>query len=80
MADLQVDIYNREYSPVEMMDKLPSDLRISERAFWDAVGDALGAEFAEHHQQRFDEREEFQNYASFREGFRLGVSLMMESR
>ena len=55
-------------------------MRLENQGFWDAVENALGEEFVERHQQGMGAREEFQSYASFREGFRLGVSLMMELR
>lgn len=77
MSILQ-DIYKGEYSPTENLDKLPQAQRVSERAFWDAVENEMGAEFAEFHRQGFRDREQFHDYVIFREGFRLGISLVME--
>ena len=50
MSILQ-DIYNGDYSLAEILDKMPSTLRISERAFWDAVENKMGTEFTEYHRQ-----------------------------
>lgn len=74
------DIYDNEYSPQARQINTPFSLRLKKRAFMDAVEEAMGAAFIEHHRKGLSEWESFQNYASFREGFRLGVSLMMELR
>ena len=38
----------------------------------------MGAEFVQRHRGSLEEAARFVGYASFREGFRLGVSLMTE--
>ena len=72
------DIYNENYAPSRRADKLPFSLRLKERAFFDAVKESMGAEFLERHWDGLCKVEEFRDYANFREGFRLGVSLMLE--
>lgn len=72
------DICNNKYVPAELLINTPSSLRLKEETFFDAVEKAMGADFIERHEQGLCECEHFENYASFREGFRLGVSLMME--
>ena len=72
------DIYNDNYDPCKPLDKMPFSLRLKERAFFDAVEMAMGAEFIERHWDGLCKIEQFKGYANFREGFRLGVSLMLE--
>ena len=77
MSILQ-DIYSEKYTPGKATDKLPFSLRLKERAFWDAIEAGMGADFIERHWDGLCKVEHFRDYANFREGFRLGVSLMME--
>ena len=74
------DIFNEEYCPSKPLDKLPFSLRLKERAFFDAIEEAMGAGFIEKHWDALVSVEEYKNFANFREGFRLGVSLMLELR
>lgn len=74
------NIYNGEYSPDKALKKMPFSLRLKERAFFDAIEEAMGQDFIERHWEGLCEMEHFVGCASFREGFRLGVSLMMELR
>lgn len=77
MSILQ-DIYNEAYSPIDKADKLPFSLRLTERAFYEAVEEAMGAEFVDKQREKLCKVENFRDFANFREGFRLGVSLMLE--
>lgn len=79
MSILQ-DIYNGGYTPGKAADKLPFSLRLQERAFFEAVEEAMGGEFLQRHWDGLCKIESVRDYASFREGFRLGVSLMLELR
>lgn len=72
------DIYRNEYDPAKPLGKMPFSLRLKERAFYDAIESTMGADFIERHWDGLCKVEEFQTYTSFREGFRLGVALMME--
>ena len=71
-------IYDGKYSTGHVLTKMPFTLRLKQRAFFDAVDEAMGAEFVQRHRGSLEEAARFVGYASFREGFRLGVSLMTE--
>lgn len=71
-------IYSGDYDPGKASENLPFSLRLKNRAFWDAVEEGMGEEFVERHWDGLCKIERFRDYANFREGFRLGVSLMME--
>lgn len=77
MSILQ-DIYDETYTPGEAAEKLPASLRLERRTFWEAIEKSMGEEFMEHHWDGLCRIERFRDYANFREGFRLGVSLMTE--
>ncbi len=77
MSILQ-DIYNDNYSPEKAVKNMPFSLRLKERAFYDAIETEMGADFLEHHWDSLCKIENFQGFANFQEGFRLGVSLMLE--
>lgn len=72
------DIYYDKYSPEARQKNTPDSLCRKRSAFFNAVDEAMGREFLEHHSRGLAEWEQYQNYASFREGVRLGVLLMME--
>lgn len=72
------DIYSEKYSPERAVRKIPFSLRLQERAFFDAVETAMGPDFLQRHRAALEEAARFRDYAGFREGFRLGVSLMRE--
>ncbi len=72
------DIYNEQYTPGDALGKMPFSLRLKERTFFDAVEEAMGEDFIERHWDGLCKVEAFRDYANFREGFRLGVSLMLE--
>ena len=71
-------IYSGDYDPGKAGENLPFSLRLQERAFWDAVEEGMGADFIKRHRDALCKIEHFRDCANFREGFRLGVSLMME--
>ena len=72
------DIYNEKYFPRRTQRSIPFSLRLQERAFFDAVEAAMGPDFLQRHRAALEEAARFRDYAGFREGFRLGVSLMRE--
>ncbi|MCM1297574.1 MAG: hypothetical protein NC311_18710 [Muribaculaceae bacterium] len=72
------DIYNDEYHPQDTRPILPQDLREKDLAFWEKASEVLGREFVDAHLYRLCEIEHFNDYHHFREGFRLGVLLMLE--
>ena len=77
MSILQ-DICNGQYTPDDALKKMPSSLRQKEQAFHAAIEESMGAEFMERHWDGLCKAEDFKGYTNFREGFRLGVSLMLE--
>ena len=72
------DIYGGRYCPCETADKIPATLRDREWAFFDEIEKRFGVEVIERHWDNLCEADSARDYANFREGFRLGVSLMME--
>lgn len=77
MSILQ-DIYNGYYSPIEKPVNIPSSLLRKEQAFFGEVEKVMGQDFLEKHRGSICEVGDHYNFDSFREGFRLGVSLMLE--
>ena len=78
MSILQ-DIYEDEYIPRRPAENLPEDLRRKKWAFLGEIEQAMGAEFIERHWDALCDLDRFRDYANFREGFRLGVALMLEA-
>ena len=78
MSILQ-DIYEDEYIPRRPAENLPEDLRREKWAFLEEIEQAMGAAFIERHWDAICEADSAQDYANFREGFRLGVALMLEA-
>lgn len=72
------DIYSKKYTPADPMKRMPFSLRLNERTFYNAVEEAMGPEFVERHWDGLCKAEDFKRFHAFREGFRLGVSLMLE--
>lgn len=72
------NIYDEEYTPSKALKNMPFSLRLAERAFFDAIEENLGAEFIERHWDSLCKLEQYKGCTNFREGFRLGVSLMLE--
>ena len=77
MSILQ-DIYSGGYAPGESSEKLPKDLSDKRWAFYGEVEKAMGLDFMERHWDDLMEADLYRDYTNFREGFRLGVSLMLE--
>lgn len=74
------DIYEGEYSPDKALEKMPFALRLKRRVLLDAIEEGMGTDFIERHWDSLCQLEDFVCYTSFREGFRLGASLMLELR
>lgn len=72
------DIYSKNYTPADPMKRMPFSLRLDERVFYDAIEESMGRDFIERHRDSLCKAEEFKGFTNFREGFRLGVSLMLE--
>ena len=72
------DIYNKKYIPADPAKKMPFSLSLKERTFYNAVEEAMGPEFMESHWDNLCKVEDFKRFHDFQEGFRLGVSLMLE--
>ena len=77
MSILQ-NIYSNDYTPADPAKKMPFSLRLKERAFYDSIEEAMGEEFIERHWDSLCKLEHYKGFTNFREGFRLGVSLMLE--
>ena len=71
-------IYNDDYEPGTASEKLPFSLRLKRRASWDEIEEGMGEDFIERHWDGLCKIEHFGDYANFRDGVRLGISLMME--
>ena len=75
------DIYNNHYFPAENVGpQLPREFREKKRNFYDEVEKAIGAGIFEKYWEELCVAECLEKYLIFREGFRLGVSLMLEAR
>ena len=78
MSILQ-EIYEDEYIPRAPVEDLPEDLRREKWTFLEEIEQAMGAAFIERHWDAICDLDRFRDYAHFREGFRLGVALMLEA-
>lgn len=72
------EIYGGGYAPGEIPEKLPKELSEKRWAFYGEVEKVMGLDFMERHWDDLMEADLYRDYASFREGFRMGVALMME--
>lgn len=79
MSILQ-DIYSDSYYPCEPLEHMPKRLLDKQLAFYNKIEEAMGMEFMEQHWEDLCEIERFRDFANFRQGFRLGASLMLELR
>lgn len=77
MSILQ-DIYSGGYAPGESHEKLPQDLSDKWWAFFEEVEKSMGLEFIERYWDDLMAAELYRDYTNFREGVRLGVSLILE--
>ncbi|MDE7245638.1 MAG: hypothetical protein K2O18_16920 [Oscillospiraceae bacterium] len=46
--------------------------------FWDKIEEAMGPDFIEKNWENLSRQEELESFEYFRQGFHLGVSLMLE--
>lgn len=72
------DIYNHEYFPSEPLDEMPPELYNKQQEFREKVEESMGKEFVAKCQEELYDIQNFRGYINFRDGFRLGVSLMLE--
>ena len=79
MSILQ-DIYDEAYHPDRTLSEMPEDLKKGRAAFDADMKQIGGDEVYERHWDTLCAVEEFTNFTNFREGFRLGVLLMLELR
>lgn len=79
MSILQ-DIYDGAYHPDRAQSELPEELKRRREAFSADMEKIGGDEVYERHWDTLCAVEEFTSHANFREGFRLGVLLMLELR
>lgn len=78
MSILQ-DIYDGQYSPTDRAEDIPQELREKTLAFYGEIERVLGSQFIEKHWDTLCELESLRDINNFREGFRLGVALMLEA-
>lgn len=72
------DIYNGLYEPAQPHSPEYLAMREKRYAYWDKVQEVMGEAFQDQfwiHEVKLEDEERF---SDFREGFRLGVSLMLE--
>ena len=72
------EIYDDTYIPCAPLQKIPKELQDRKWAFYEEVERAAGVELIERHWDAICEADSARDYVNFREGFRLGVSLMLE--
>jgi len=78
MTGLLYKIYNGDYDITPKQDKTQQELCKKLYAEWDKIQETLGGEFADHILGLEGELEDWRAFHYYREGFRLGVRLMME--
>lgn len=72
------DIYNENYHAQASRPHYPRELREKDLAFWEKVKKALGADAVDAHFYQLCEQENIDDVHHFREGFKLGVLMMLE--
>ena len=72
------DIYNGRYHPQENRAHYPQELRDKDMEFWNKVSETLGDDVVDAHLYKLSEKEKITDIHLFREGFRLGVLMMLE--
>ncbi len=72
------DIYNGKYQGQASRAHYPQELRDKDMEFWDKVTEALGSEVVDAHLYKLCEKGNLTDIHHFREGFKLGVRLMLE--
>ena len=79
MDSLLFEIYNGNYCTAPKYDLGEAELNKKLGAKWDEVQKALGSEFLDCLLSLDGERIDREGFYYYREGFRLGVSLMLEA-
>lgn len=72
------DIYNERYHAQASRPHYPQELREKDLAFWEKATQALGGDVVDAHLYKLCEKENLNDIHHFREGFKLGVQLMLE--
>lgn len=78
MMSILEEIYNDSYHVQARRGEEPKELRERNLAFWEKVAEALGDDVLDQHMYDLDESEHIQDVHRFREGFKLGVLMMLE--
>ena len=79
MDGLLFKIYNGDYDITQRYVQEQAELNKKLGAKWDEVEKALGSEFLDSLLSLDGERIDREGFYCYREGFRLGVSLMLEA-
>lgn len=79
MNDILREIFDDVYDITPKRDKAQQELDKKHFTEWDKVQEILGAEFVDQLCELEGEREDRRNFHYYREGFRLGVRLMLEA-
>ena len=79
MSDILREIFNDEYDITPKRDKKQQQLCEQLCAEWDKVQRMFGDEFADRLFELEGEKEEWRAFHYYREGFRLGIRLMLEA-
>lgn len=72
------DIYNERHHAQASSPHYPQELRDKDLAFWEKATQALGGDVVDAHFYKLCEKENLNDIHHFREGFKLGVQLMLE--
>ena len=72
------DIYNERYHAQASRPHYPQELREKDLAFWEKATQALGGDVVDTHLYKLCEKENLNDIHHFREGFKLGVQMMLE--
>ena len=79
MKDILREIFDREYDITPKRDKTQQELDEKLCAEWDKVQKMFGDEFIDRLFELEGEKEGWRAFHYYREGFRLGVRLMLEA-
>ena len=79
MKDILREIFDGEYDITPKRDKTQQELDEKLCAEWDKVQKMFGAEFIDRLFELEGEKEGWRAFHYYREGFRLGVRLMLEA-
>lgn len=73
------EIYHGQYQPQAGRPNYPRNLQAEDIAFWDKVTEVMGSDFVDAHLYRLSKKADLTDLYHFREGFKLGVRLMLEA-